>query len=138
MGVQDMVRQAMYPTRYNISSDRIQEHVVKKWDHLGMSLTVFSNQKIYILSRDNLFLNTFLSAEHCVEQIRQVIMCYGDLSTVSWEWDQKEDLPASKFATTRICRNFDNIHAWATEKAFTGEMFNKQLRMYGHNYFGTH
>lgn len=71
-----------------------------------------------------------------MDQLRQLIMCYGDLSTVSWEWDSEEDIPVSKFGATRICRNFNRIHEWATRRAFTGEMFNNQLRMTGHKTIG--
>jgi hypothetical protein len=63
-------------------------------------------------------------------------MCYGDLSTVSWEWDEEEDVPVSKFGATRMCRDFENIHKWAKGRSFSGEEFNKYLRMTGHKTIG--
>ncbi|KAF2216464.1 hypothetical protein CERZMDRAFT_33868, partial [Cercospora zeae-maydis SCOH1-5] len=74
--------------------------------------------------------------EHCLDQLRQVVMCNGDLSTVSWEWDAKNDIPLSKFATTRVCRDFDAIHRWASQTSLTEARFNQLLREHGHNTLG--
>ncbi|OKL63821.1 hypothetical protein UA08_01095 [Talaromyces atroroseus] len=104
----NMMRKSMYPERYGGTEGMSMENAEMIWNHL----------------------------EHCVDQLRQVIMCYGDLSTVSWEWDEEGDVPVSKFGATRMCRNFDNIHKWATNRAFPGEEFNKYLRMTGHNTIG--
>lgn len=74
--------------------------------------------------------------EHCLDQLRQVVMCNGDLSTVSWRWDVEKDIPVSKFDTTRMCRNFDRIHKWAEEVSLTEVRFNQLLRENGHNTLG--
>jgi hypothetical protein len=52
---------------------------------------------------------------HCVDLIRQALMCAGDVSPIHWEW--KEDvgmaLPSAKGKHT--CRRWEGIMQWAKE-----------------------
>ena len=53
--------------------------------------------------------------EHCVESIRQSLQCFGDVSTIFWEWDEKTQRMLGNTKTTHTCRNFEKIKDWARE-----------------------
>ncbi|KAK7062678.1 hypothetical protein VNI00_000166 [Paramarasmius palmivorus] len=52
---------------------------------------------------------------HCVDWIRQSIMCHADTSVIVWQWEDwaNETLVRGKVAHT--CRNFEKIQDWAKE-----------------------
>jgi hypothetical protein len=52
---------------------------------------------------------------HCVEVIRQALMCSADVTPYTWEWNEKLQLHANKITTPHTCRNFDKIRDWAVE-----------------------
>jgi hypothetical protein len=69
--------------------------------------------------------------EHCIDNIRQVIMCYGDTSTIPWVWSERHDRPAPDAHTTHVCRNFESLQNWAIQRAFTQEEYDERLARYG-------
>lgn len=50
---------------------------------------------------------------HCVEGLRQALMCAADISIIPWSWDDgaQKALPSSQIVHS--CRNFDRIRDWA-------------------------
>ncbi|KAI9832805.1 MAG: hypothetical protein M1819_004025 [Sarea resinae] len=65
--------------------------------------------------------------EHCINSIRQSLMCNADLSTIYWAVDgeaQNRSLPLPRASTTHTCRKWDRIVDWA--KAHRVEAFNGQ------------
>ncbi|KAG1787747.1 uncharacterized protein HD556DRAFT_936759 [Suillus plorans] len=54
---------------------------------------------------------------HCIEMIRQNIMCRADTTMLTWHWVQGYDSPHAKFSTRHRCRNFEKIMDWSTEHA---------------------
>lgn len=60
---------------------------------------------------------------HCVEQLRQTVMCSSDVTEIPWKWqeERQESFPSS--VTEHTCRNFSAIHAWAKEHALPGGWF---------------
>ena len=64
---------------------------------------------------------------HCLNALRQAIMCHSDVSVLVWQWfDPSEDLP-DPFGELRpynvpytniphTCRNFDKISEWARSR----------------------
>ncbi|KAK6815747.1 hypothetical protein PG987_016513 [Apiospora arundinis] len=60
--------------------------------------------------------NPLLSVDHlnhCIEQLRQSVMCSNDVTPLSWHWD-KTPGDATLFATLpHRCRKFDRIQSWA-------------------------
>jgi hypothetical protein len=59
--------------------------------------------------------------EHCVESIRQSLQCSSDVSTIYWEWSQKESKMMGNLKTTHTCRNFEKIQDWARRHSMPQE-----------------
>jgi hypothetical protein len=55
--------------------------------------------------------------DHCIEMIRQNIMCNVDVMMITWDWVQEHDTPYPNFNTRHQCRNYDKILDWAVEHA---------------------
>ncbi|TGO30050.1 hypothetical protein BPAE_0008g00420 [Botrytis paeoniae] len=55
--------------------------------------------------------------EHCIEQIRQSLMCSGDLSILTYNWVKGERMPKPNFKTVHTCQNWDHVVGWARENS---------------------
>ncbi|KAF9554912.1 hypothetical protein CPC08DRAFT_712486 [Agrocybe pediades] len=53
--------------------------------------------------------------DHCIEIMRQNLMCNADVGIISYDWIAGYELPFPDFNTYHKCRNFDNILEWASE-----------------------
>ncbi|KAJ6597467.1 hypothetical protein DFH09DRAFT_972116 [Mycena vulgaris] len=51
--------------------------------------------------------------DHCVELIRQNLMCIADTGVITYEWVDGWDLPYPDFNTAHQCRNYDKVLEWA-------------------------
>lgn len=58
-----------------------------------------------------------LHIDHCIEMLRQNIMCKADTTMITWYWVQGYDSPQANFNTRHRCRNFEKIMDWSTEHA---------------------
>ncbi|KAF2788874.1 hypothetical protein K505DRAFT_393733 [Melanomma pulvis-pyrius CBS 109.77] len=52
---------------------------------------------------------------HCIEHIRQGIVCNADISTVYWAWSPARNATLADARITHTCRDFDAIKNWALE-----------------------
>lgn len=52
---------------------------------------------------------------HCLDTLRQIIMCRADIGLLTYEWRPKYRKPWPKFDVTHQCRNWDNIARWAED-----------------------
>ncbi|KAF2738045.1 hypothetical protein EJ04DRAFT_388833, partial [Polyplosphaeria fusca] len=52
-------------------------------------------------------------ADHCIDMLRQVLMCYSDTSLVVSHWTKKTETPTPYFSTAHKCRDPEQILAWA-------------------------
>ncbi len=59
---------------------------------------------------------TGLAADHCIESIRQSLVCNADTSVVTYEWIPTE-LLQPQIGVVHSCKNFDKIHDWAWDRA---------------------
>jgi hypothetical protein len=57
-----------------------------------------------------------LLAEHCVDSIRQSLMCSSDISTIYWSWNEERGRTLANAQTTHVCRDFEKIREWASER----------------------
>ncbi|KGO55314.1 Protein of unknown function DUF3328 [Penicillium expansum] len=57
--------------------------------------------------------------DHCVEMIRQFVMCHADTNLVSTNWVAGSSLPHPNFNTKHTCRNFDAVVDWAWDHQIT-------------------
>jgi hypothetical protein len=53
--------------------------------------------------------------DHCIDSIRQSLMCSSDISTIYWQWSAEKHQVLPRAGTTHTCRNFEKIKAWAVE-----------------------
>ena len=56
-----------------------------------------------------------IHAGHCIDTIRQAILCFSDISTIYWEWIPSVQETYANARTTHTCRDFDSIKEWAME-----------------------
>ena len=52
------------------------------------------------------------SADHCIEILRQVLMCNADTGIITYEWVDGSHDPHPNFNTMHRCRNFDKLQSW--------------------------
>ncbi|KAK7890231.1 hypothetical protein LTR67_008116 [Exophiala xenobiotica] len=53
---------------------------------------------------------------HCINSLRQSIMCHSDIAPVVWQWDHpadKVEFNRGFLSVTHTCRNFERIQKWA-------------------------
>ena len=53
--------------------------------------------------------------DHCIDALRQSIMCYGDLSPLNVKWSEAQHRPIFDVNAVHTCRNFDKLKQWADE-----------------------
>lgn len=58
---------------------------------------------------------------HCVDSIRQSLMCSSDISTIVWQWSESLQKVIVKGNVAHTCRNFDRIRDWAKERTLRTE-----------------
>ena len=54
--------------------------------------------------------------EHCVDVIRQRLMCTADASVVTFRWVKGLSTPYPNFHTGHMCRNYEGLLDWAQER----------------------
>ncbi|KAH8093877.1 hypothetical protein BXZ70DRAFT_897114 [Cristinia sonorae] len=50
---------------------------------------------------------------HCMDNIRQSLMCAADISLVVWQWVEESQRASIMMNTVHSCRNYDKIADWA-------------------------
>ncbi|KAH8882946.1 hypothetical protein GQ53DRAFT_664950 [Thozetella sp. PMI_491] len=54
-------------------------------------------------------------SDHCIDMIRQVLMCHADTGLVVFHWTEERDAATPDFSTWHQCRNPEEILQWARE-----------------------
>lgn len=54
--------------------------------------------------------------DHCIEMIRQAIMCQSDLGVLTYNWVEVQENPWPNFNTQHQCRDFERVLQWGKEK----------------------
>ncbi|KAF2968367.1 hypothetical protein GQX73_g5232 [Xylaria multiplex] len=54
--------------------------------------------------------------DHCIEMLRQVIMCSADLHIITYDWVDHVDYPWPDFSINRQCRNWDHMIDWIQQR----------------------
>jgi hypothetical protein len=55
------------------------------------------------------------TSDHCIEMLRQNIMCRGDVTMITYDWVEGVKDPFPNFNIPHRCRNFDNVLNWIDE-----------------------
>lgn len=54
---------------------------------------------------------------HCVDVLRQAIMCHGDTNILTWDFEPGHmGKPVANGTVMHSCRNFDTIYEWTKER----------------------
>ncbi|KAF4635222.1 hypothetical protein G7Y89_g2866 [Cudoniella acicularis] len=53
--------------------------------------------------------------DHCVEMLRQFVMCHADVGLVTAHWIEQRGRPWPDFNTKQTCRNFEGIWQWTVD-----------------------
>ncbi|KAL3473610.1 hypothetical protein BJX99DRAFT_261142 [Aspergillus californicus] len=57
----------------------------------------------------------WVHVDHCVNSVRQSLMCAADISTIHWSWVQEDQMWEADPQTVHTCRDFEAIRDWAFE-----------------------
>jgi hypothetical protein len=69
---------------------------------------------------------TYMDAtDHCIDYLRQSLMCHGDLTPIVYTWQPTYNAYSAKQETDHTCRDWDTIWKWAEGRNSTG------LRVHG-------
>lgn len=53
--------------------------------------------------------------DHCIDLLRQVIMCHGDVSLHTYQWKEDYRWPWPSMRTAHQCRNWNDLMSWSKE-----------------------
>lgn len=59
---------------------------------------------------------------HCIESIRQSLMCSVDISPIVWQWVDRVQEVRVVGNIIHTCRSFDNVRDWALKRRLTHEL----------------
>ncbi|KAE9374151.1 hypothetical protein N431DRAFT_464439 [Stipitochalara longipes BDJ] len=65
--------------------------------------------------------------EHCVETLRQTLMCHGDMSLLTYNWVEGRDMPYPNFNTIHTCKDWDTLVAWNKQRDVTVDWKNGEI-----------
>lgn len=57
--------------------------------------------------------------DHCVEDIRQALMCQADTSIITYNWRPNSRRPWPNFSVDRTCVDWDALDSWAAQRSFS-------------------
>ncbi|KAM3497879.1 hypothetical protein MY10362_008783 [Beauveria mimosiformis] len=57
--------------------------------------------------------------DHCIDLLRQTLMCHGDISMHPFEWIDGYRFPWPTERTEHQCRNWDKLVAWSKEHSIS-------------------
>ncbi|KAF1365565.1 hypothetical protein EJ07DRAFT_95628, partial [Lizonia empirigonia] len=58
----------------------------------------------------------WLYVDHCIESIRQSLMCNADVTPMHYEWSDDIKSVVPKITVTHTCRDFEEIQKWTTNR----------------------
>ena len=58
--------------------------------------------------------------DHCIEMLRQSIMCQSDLGVLTYNWVEVQENPWPNFNTQHQCRDFEKVLQWGKETEAMG------------------
>ncbi|KAH9214068.1 hypothetical protein DL95DRAFT_277392, partial [Leptodontidium sp. 2 PMI_412] len=53
---------------------------------------------------------------HCLDTLRQAIMCHGDTSLITFKWGTKQPVPSANWSTPHTCRSWEALDEWNKER----------------------
>lgn len=109
----DELRKSLYPQRYNNSVWNLDGTFNNMtFIHHGISAPFYSSSGL----GKRLWLTMSSLLDHCIELLRQAIMCHGDTSIFVYRWNPYRGHTRVHFDNWHSCRNYDAIKQWAIER----------------------
>lgn len=65
---------------------------------------------------------TFIRTDHCIDMLRQVIMCKADITLMTYSWLPDFPGPWPNFNVEHECVNWESIQQWSKSRAI--DVFN--------------
>lgn len=59
-------------------------------------------------------------ASHCIDYLRQALMCHGDLTPIYMGWSEEHNTYMGLQENVMQCRSWDAIYEWSKERNTTG------------------
>ncbi|KAK8057510.1 hypothetical protein PG996_011447 [Apiospora saccharicola] len=59
----------------------------------------------------------WLHNDHCLEILRQSVMCHADVSMITMTWEPTSVFPAADFQNVHECTNWDKLYEWQKERS---------------------
>ncbi|KAJ6784909.1 hypothetical protein PWT90_02382 [Aphanocladium album] len=59
----------------------------------------------------------YLHTDHCLEILRQSVMCHADTSMITMTWEPTSKFPAADFQNVHECKNWDALYEWQKERS---------------------
>ncbi|KAK7960803.1 hypothetical protein PG988_012017 [Apiospora saccharicola] len=75
--------------------------------------------ELHCINPPNLVINERASAntDHCLEILRQSVMCHADVSMITMTWEPTSVFPAADFQNVHECTNWDKLYEWQKERS---------------------
>jgi hypothetical protein len=78
-----------------------------------------------------------MHVDHCIDHIRQSLMCFSDVSPTSFYFDPKRG-NNPKPVGTHMCRNFERVKEWAVERRVMEFSMQAEILGTGHKHEHMH
>jgi hypothetical protein len=56
--------------------------------------------------------------DHCLDNLRQLVMCKADVSLQTYDWLDNTPRPFANFKIEHECYNWDVVNEWAKKRSF--------------------
>lgn len=60
--------------------------------------------------------NARVHVDHCIESLRELLMCEGNMTPLPIEWSLEGQRVNPNYAQRHTCRDFDALKAWTKER----------------------
>lgn len=61
-----------------------------------------------------------VETDHCIESLRELIMCEGNMTPIPLEWSEKGERLNPNYASKHTCRDFVKLKEWMMERSKKG------------------
>lgn len=90
------------------------------WDYYGPKLA--GEKHLEGFSREH--------SDHCIDTIRQALMCHANTGLYTSEWDEETKLPSRNLKSNSVttCVRWDSLNDWARQRALRPGQYKYQPR----------
>lgn len=112
---QKRIKQYLHPDYYYSAPGQ-------NWEELESHAGKFVVYALLFLQASAKDSDSNLTPDHCLESLRQSLMCQPDLSVYTLEWTRHSRFkPAVRVPQPHTCMNFNRIHDWMEGRLATND-----------------